>query len=146
MNVKDLRALSAMLGDVTSHNREFLDTCIETRLLAVSDIDRATREYDELARMTLQNISAQMSSHNTCRELLSEASKALQRGCMSSDYVTALRMLRDTFLREILRPTVADFLKRGEPTSRELERLYSDQIKIDTLLETAQFLQKTRRL
>ncbi len=142
----DLRTLSGMFGNVANRSRAFLDSCSETRLLAVSNIEEASREYEKLARDTLQNVSSHLSSNKLCSQLLSDAYNALQNGGINQDYVTALRMLRDTFLRDILRPAVADFLRNGSASDRDLEELYSQQIKMDSLLGTAHFLRKTRNM
>jgi hypothetical protein len=139
---KELERLGGLFKLASDKNRPFLSRCAETKYLAVKDYDRATNLTFELARQTLSEANAGLRSHVGSKAYLAIIRSAVESGQLDSDFIGALKKLRAQYLQKVLRPAVKDYLNNNQSKYIEIEKLYNDALRIEGLLEVAQFLKK----
>ncbi|NWF96291.1 MAG: hypothetical protein HXY34_09120 [Candidatus Thorarchaeota archaeon] len=142
---KELEKLGVLFGMVTDRSRSFLERCSETRVCAAFDPIRATNEYRDIALSTIDSDLEALREVQSLSGPLGEVRAALGSGPNDERYILALSSLRETFLKDVLRPAVRDFLKGAAGPDDRLESLYLSQLKIDSLLETARFLRRIQK-
>ncbi len=141
---KELETLSGLFGSVTSKTRPFLDRCSETKYLAVTDYNRAITQYFDMAKQVLEGPGKRMIFTERCKPEYSAVRSALESGQLSPELIDALQGLRNTFVREILKPAMKEYM--NSPLSSDLvEGLYESALRIDGLLEIVQFFGKVQK-
>jgi hypothetical protein len=141
---KDLETLSGLFGSVTNRTKVFLDRCSETKYLAVTDFGRATDQYFLLAKHALEGPDKKLVSAKKCREQYHAVKSALALGQLGPELVDALQCLRRTFVENILKPAMQEYMS-SSATSNQVEKLYECVLQIDGLLEVVQFFGKVQK-
>jgi hypothetical protein len=140
---KDIETLSGLFGSVTDRTRPFLNQCSETKYLAVTNYSKATDQYLALARQALERPEKLVTS-NTCREKYHAVKSAIEAGQIGPELVEALHGLRLTFLRNVLKPAMKEFM-RNSVSAEQVEKLYECALELDGLLEVVQFFGKVNK-
>jgi hypothetical protein len=138
---KNLETLSGLFGSVTDRTRLFLNRCSETKYLAVTDFSKATDQYLALAKQALEGPGKRIASERRCKEQYHAVKSALESGRLGPELVDALQCLRQTFVRDILKPAMQEYMS-SSGTSIRVEKLYECVLQIDGLLEVVQFFGK----
>lgn len=141
---EELERLGGLFDSVTESSSPFLERCPEMKCLAVTDFGRATDEYITLATQTLAAPGRGLKSGHLCERELSAVRSALESGHLGAEFVVALECLRRTYLNEVLRPAVRQYLNRKEKLD-EVRPLYENALRIDRLLEVVQFLERVNK-
>jgi hypothetical protein len=141
---KGLETLSGLFGSVTDRTRPFLNRCSETKYLAVTDFSKATDQYFVLAKQALEGPEKKIASARKCREQYLAVKSALESGQLGPELVDALECLRRTFVENILKPAMQEYMNTSG-TSDRVERLYECVLQIDGLLEVVQFFGKVQK-
>jgi hypothetical protein len=141
---KDLETLSSLFGSVTDRTRPFLNRCSETKYLAVTDFSKAADQYFILAKQALEGPEKRLVSAKKCRAQYHAVKNALESGQLGSELVDALQCLRRTFVQDVLKPAMKEYMS-SSGTSDRVEKLYESALQIDGLLEVVQFFGKVQK-
>jgi hypothetical protein len=141
---KEIETLSGLFGSVTDRTKPFLNQCSEAKYLAVTDFDKATDQYFSLARQALDWPKKKHVSSQKCREQYLAVRNALNSGQLGSELVEALESLRKTFVQDVLRPAMKQYMT-SSMSSEWIEKLYESVLQIDGLLEVSQFFGKVEK-
>jgi hypothetical protein len=139
---KELERLGGLFKLASDKNRPFLNQCADTKYLAVKDYQGATNRTFKLAKQTLSEANAGLTSHVDCKGYLAIIRSAVESGQLNSEFIGALKKLRTQYLQKVLRPAIENYLNSKEPKFTEIETLYNDALRIEGLLEVVQFLMK----
>ena len=145
-NPKELERIGNLFNVATNLNKTFLDKCSKTKFLAVNNYYQAEDEYIKLAEKTLSVKSLGIASKDDCYGCLSNVKSVLQSGQLDSGLIDALENLRATYLESILRPAVKQYIHNDTTNNRGLKKLYTNALKIESLLEVIQFMNKVHTI
>ncbi len=137
---QEIKRIAQLLHIMKGQCEPFLQECSETKLLAIDNPDRAVKKYLKLASDTLSSNS--LSSDPSCGPILQDVLTALSTGSLNGSLVDSLNRLRRTYLVDVLRPAVQTFLRKGEGTSTQMQKLYDRALKLDSLFHAAVFLSR----
>ena len=140
---REIDRLDGLFRAVTDKSQSFLLTCSEAKAKAIANPREGTEHYRRLALEALCSSPNHMVDSVSCRDHFATARDALQAGTLD-DAIDALRVLRNTFLQDILKPAVREYLLSETQRTDGIEKLYESQLKLDRLLEAAQFIRKLR--
>jgi hypothetical protein len=143
MKPDDRRRLGGLLDSITERESPFLDRCLETKYLAVTDPIKASLEYCTMAKEVLE------ASEFTIPKSYSDRKKsiiehAIDNGHLNKDFLQALKDLRSNYLDDVLRPAVRSYMGDSRRHLSEVEYLYENAMKIDGLIEVGTFLNRVQ--
>ncbi|TFG07113.1 hypothetical protein EU538_09210 [Candidatus Thorarchaeota archaeon] len=141
----EMDRLTGLLDAISLRSRPFLVECSEAKMLAISNIDLALERYWNLTRQALDNVDVSLPEELGSDRYFDIVRQALETGVLSASYVDALEKLRSGFLNVVLRPAVGVYLKKQTEQTSELERLYENALRLDGLLELANFLRRVSK-
>ncbi|MGY5879825.1 MAG: hypothetical protein RTV31_06220 [Candidatus Thorarchaeota archaeon] len=145
-NPKELERIGNLFKAATNLSKTFLDECSKTKFLAVKDYYRAEDRYIKLAEKTLSVKSLGIAGKDDCFGCLSSVKSELESGQLDSGLVDALEDLRATYLENILRPAVKQYIHNDSTNNQGLKKLYTNALKIENLLEVIQFMNKVQTI
>jgi hypothetical protein len=143
---KEIERVGSLFNKISDGSRPFLEKCSRTKFLAVDDYPRATEEYVKLAKETLSNKGLGLAEGNDCQGCLSDVRSALDAHSLNADLVGALQDLRSTYLESMLKPAFKRYIQSDSFTKGDIERLYMNALKIDSLIEVIQFMKRLERI
>ncbi len=143
---REIERVGSLFSTLSDRSKPFLDKCSKTKFLAVSDYNRATDEYVRLARQTLSNKGLGLPNGNDCQGCLSNVITALEAYQLDTDLLHALEDLRSTYLESMLKPAFKQYLQSESYTKADIEQLYMNALKIDSLIEVIQFMKRIEKL
>jgi hypothetical protein len=65
---------------------------------------------------------------------------------LDKDLLDALRDLRSTYLEHMLKPAFKQYLQNDRYTKADIEKLYMNALKIDSLIEVIQFMKRVEQI
>ncbi|MDH4214103.1 MAG: hypothetical protein OEV85_09300 [Candidatus Thorarchaeota archaeon] len=142
----EIERVGSLFSSISDQSKPFLDKCSKTKFLAVSDYNRAADEYVKLARQTLSNKGLGLPNGNDCQGCLSNVKSALETYQLDTGLLSALEDLRSTYLESMLKPAFKRYLQSESYTKADIEHLYMNALKIDSLIELIQFMKRIERL
>jgi len=145
-NPKELERIGNLFNASTNLSKTFLDKCSKTKFLAVKHYYQAEDEYIKLAEKTLSVKSLGIAAKDDCYGCLSNVKSELESGQLDSGLIDALENLRATYLENILRPAVKQYIHNDTTNNRGLKKLYTNALKIENLLEVVQFMNKVHTI
>jgi hypothetical protein len=143
-DTEGLETLSGLFGSVTNRTRPFLHRSSETKYLAVTDFNKATDQYFSLARQALEGPKKKHVSAQKCGEHYLAVKSAIESGQLGSELVDALECLRTTFIQDVLKPAMKQYMT-SSIGSELVENLYESVLQTDGLLEVVQFFEKVQK-
>ena len=144
-NPKKLEKLGRLVAIASDNSRTFFDKCSKTKILAVNDYYRAEDEYIRLATQTLDAKGLGIGDRGDCTMYLSCVKSALETGQLNQDLIDALENLRATYVESLLRPAFKRYFN-NDSDKKALEQFYTNAVKIESLIEVFQFLNKVQNL
>ncbi|MGY5872136.1 MAG: hypothetical protein RTV72_07835 [Candidatus Thorarchaeota archaeon] len=141
---KKLERLGKLFNAASVRGRPFFDQCSETKFLAVKDYYKAEDEYIKLASKTLSVKGLGIAENNDCYPCLSSVKSALESGQLDDGLIGALENLRSTYLDKMLRPAFKRYIHDEVTSKKALEKLYTNAMKIESLIEVVQFMNKVQ--
>lgn len=137
----EIDRLSRLLDAISLRGRPFLNQCSDAKMLAISDMDLALEHYWNLTKEALDSDGVTLPAGLSNNSYYHAVKQAVRTRGLTASYVDALEKLRSIFLDGVLRPAVGAYLENR--THRvELEQLYENALKLDGLLDLANFLRK----
>jgi len=143
---KEIERVGSLFSTLSDRSKPFLDQCSKTKFLAVSDYNLATEQYVKLVRQTLNNKGLGLPNGNDCQGCLSNVTTALDTYQLDTDLLHALEDLRSTYLERMLKPAFKQYLQSESYPKVDIEQLYMNALKIDSLIEVIQFLKRIKHL
>jgi len=143
-NPKELERISNLFNAASDRSKSFFDECSKTKYLAVKDYYRAEDEYVKLATKTLSVKKLGIAEEDDCYGCLSSVKTVLESGQLDQGFVDALEDFRATYLDNILRPAIKHYLHNETVNKQALEKLYANAMKIESLIEVIQFMNKVQ--
>jgi len=143
---REIERVGSLFSKLSDRSKPFLDECSRTKYLAVSDYNRAADEYVKLVRQTLSNKGLGLPKENDCQGCLSNVKSALDTYQMETGLLQALEDLRSTYLESMLKPAFKQYLQSDSYSKVDIEQLYMNALKIDSLIEVIQFLKRIKQL
>ncbi|MFW9960742.1 MAG: hypothetical protein ACFFDV_06985 [Candidatus Thorarchaeota archaeon] len=143
---REIERVGSLFSTLSDRSKPFLDQCSRTKFLAVSDYNSATEEYVKLVRKTLSNKGLGLPNGNDCQGCLSNVITALDTYQLDTGLLHALEDLRSTYLESILKPAFKQYLQSESYPKVDIEQLYMNALKIDSLIEVMQFLKRIKHL
>jgi len=143
---REIERVGSLFSTLSDLSKPFLDKCSKTKFLAVSDYNRATDEYAKLVRQTLSNKGLGLPNGNDCQGCLSNVIRALETYQLDTGLLHALEDLRSTYLESMLKPAFKQYLQSESHIKSNIEQLYMNALKIDSLIEVIQFMKRIERL
>ena len=143
-NPRELERIGNLFNAATGQNKSFFDKCSKTKFLAVKDYYRAEDEYVKLATKTLSVEKLGITGNDDCFGCISSVKTALETGQLNQGYIDALENLRATYLDRMLRPAFRQYIHNDTANKQALERLYNNAMKIESLIEVVQFMNKVQ--
>jgi len=140
----ELERIGNLFNAASDRSKSFFDKCSKTKYLAVKDYYRAEDEYVKLATQTLSIKKLGIAEEDDCYAWLSSVKTALESGQLSRGYVDALENLRAIYLDRMLKPAVRQYLDNEAVNKQSLEALYTNAMKIESLIEVIQFMNKVQ--
>ncbi|TFG31041.1 hypothetical protein EU527_13420 [Candidatus Thorarchaeota archaeon] len=141
---KEFARLGGLFDTASIQSKPFLKQCSKTKFLAVSDYYRASDQYIELVRETLSAKNLGQQTQETCHNCLSNIKNALEIGQLNTHFMDALEELRTMYLEDILKPALKGYIQEDTIGISVLETIYLNALKIDSLIETIQFMNKVQ--
>ena len=141
-NPKELERIGNLFNAASDLSKTFLDKCSETKFLAVKDYYRAEDEYIKLAGRTLSVKGLGIAGKDDCYGCLSIVKSELEAGKLNEGLIDALEGLRATYLENILKPAVKQYIHNDTSNNRALKKLYTNALKIENLLEVIHFMNR----
>ncbi len=143
-NPKELERIGSLFNAASGRSKSFFDKCSKTKYLAVKDYYRAEDEYIKLATKTLSVKGLGIVGKDDCFGCLSSVKTVLESGQLNQGFVDALESLRASYLDSKLKPAVRQYLHNETVNKRALEKLYTNAMKIESLIEVIQFMNKVQ--
>ena len=143
---KEIERVGSLFSSLSNRSKPFLEKCAKTKFLAVSDYNRASDEYVKLVRKTLNNKGLGLAYGNDCQGCLSNVISSLDTFQMDTGLLDALEDLRSTYLESMLKPALKQYLQSESYTRADIEQLYMNALKIDSLIEVMQFMKRIERI
>jgi hypothetical protein len=143
-NRKDLERIGNLFNAASSRSESFFDECSKTKYLAVKDYYRAEDEYIKLATKTLSVKGLGIVGKDDCFGCLSSVKTVLESGQLAHGFVDALEDLRASYLESMLKPAIRQYLHTETINKQDLEKLYTNAMKIESLIEVIQFMNKVQ--
>ena len=141
-NPKELERINHLFNAASDRNKSFFDECSKTKYLAVKDYYRAEDEYIKLATKALSIKRFGIAEEDDCYGCLSSVKTVLESGQLHEGFVDALENLRATYLNSVLRPAIKQYIHNETVNKQALETLYTNALKIESLIEVIQFMNK----
>lgn len=141
-NRKELEKIGNLFNAANDLSKTFLDKCSKTKFLSLKDYYRAEDEYIKLAGNTLSVKGLGIIGKGDCYGCISNVKSELESGQLNKDLIDALEGLRDTYLENILKPAVQQYIHNDATNNQEIKKLYTNALKIENLLEVIQFMNK----
>jgi hypothetical protein len=143
---KEIERVSSLFNKLSDRSKPFLDKCSRTKFLAVNDYASAADAYMKLVRETLSNKGLGLINQTDCQDCLLSVRNALDTYQLNSDLVNALQDLRLTYLESILKPAFKQYIQSDIYTRKDIENLYMNALKIDSLIDVIQFIKRIERI
>ena len=143
-NPRELEKIGNLINAASDRNQSFFDKCSKTKFLAVKDYYRAEDEYIKLATKALSVKKLGIAEDDDCHGCLSSVKTALETGQLNQGFVDALENLRATYLDSMLRPVVRQYIHNDTFNKQTLEKLYTNAMKLESLIEVIQFMNKVQ--
>ena len=143
-NPKELERIGNLFNAASGRSKSFFDECSKTKFLAVKDYYRAEDEYVKLATKALSIKKLGITGNDDCYGCLSSVKTALESGQLNQGLIDALENLRTTYLDRMLRPAFKQYVHNDTANKRSLEKLYTNAMKIESLIEVVQFMNKVQ--
>lgn len=143
-DLNELERISNLFNAASIRSKSFFDKCSKTKYLAVKDYYRAEDEYVKLATKTLSIKKLGIAEEDDCYGCLSSVKTVLESGQLNQGFVDALETLRVRYLDRILKPAVRQYLNNEAVNKQALEALYANAMKIESLIEVIQFMNKVQ--
>jgi hypothetical protein len=143
---KEIERVGSLFKSLSNRSKPFLEKCSQTKFLAVNDYNRASDEYVKLVRKTLNNKGLGLANGNDCQGCLSNVISSLNTFHTDTGLLNALEDLRSTYLESMLKPALKQYLQSENYTKSDIERLYINALKIDSLIEVIQFMKRIERI
>jgi len=140
----EFERLGGLVSAASNQSKQFLERCSKTKFLAISDYYRASDQYVELAKETLSSKSLGIRTHKTCQECLSDITSALEMGQLDTSFIEALENLKSMYFEDVLKPAFRDYIQEKTAHKPKFEAIYLNALKIDSLIETIQFMNKVQ--
>ncbi len=145
-DVGDLAKIGGILQSIEQRNKEFLDKCSDTKLLAIRDIVEAEKICRTLAIEALDDSLIGLSKGLSCASKIIDLKSALHSHGLTEEMVSEISKLRSAFMHELVRPTVKGYLtNQGQPLTK-VETLYAGAQRLDRLLEVIRFLNRVQEV
>lgn len=143
MKPDDRKRLGGLFDSITEKSSDFLDRCLETKYLAVTDPIKASIEYCTMAKEVLgaSEFNIPQSYSDQSKSIIEHA---LDNGHFNRDFLQALRDLRSNYLDDVLRPAVRSYMGDTKRHLSDVECLYENAMKIDGLIEVGTFLNRVQ--
>lgn len=145
-NPKKLERLGNLFNAASDRNQSFFDQCAKAKFLAVNDYYRAEDEYIKLATKTLSGKGFGIVEKDDCYGCLSSVKSALELGQLDKGLIDALEELRSTYLDRMLKPAFKQYIHTDTASNQTLEKLYTNTLKIESLIEVIQFMNKVQHI
>ena len=143
---KQIERVGSLFSTLSDKSKPFLEKCTKTKFLAIVDYDRASDEYVKLARKTLSTKGLGIVDVDDCQGSLSDVKNALDSLQLDTDLMDALENLRSTYLESMLKPALKRYLQSESCAKGDIEKLYMNAMKIDSLIEVMQFMKRIERI
>jgi uncharacterized UBP type Zn finger protein len=143
---KEIEIVSSLFNTISNRRKPFLEECSKTKFLAVSDYNRATDEYIKLVRQTLSNKGLGLTNGNDCQGCISNVISSLESYELDKGLLDALEDLKSTYLERMLKPAFKQYLQNDSYAKADIEKLYMNALKIDSLIEVIQFMKRVERI
>jgi hypothetical protein len=143
---KQIERVGSLFSTLSDKSKPFLEKCTRTKFLAIVDYDRASDEYMKLVGKTLSTKSLGIADVDDCQGCLSNVKSALESLQLDTDLMTALENLRSTYLESMLKPAFKRYLQSESSEKGNIEKLYMNAMKIDSLIEVMQFMKRIERI
>ena len=140
----EFERLGGLVSVASNQSKQFRRKCSKTKFLAINDYYRATDQYVELAKETLNSNSLGIRTHDICQDCLLDIRNALELGQLDTNFIDAMENLRSRYLEDILKPAFKEYIQEKDARKAELEAIYINALKIDGLIETIQFMNKVQ--
>ncbi len=137
----EIDRLSRLLDTISLRSRPFLDQCSDAKMLAISDVNLALERYWNLTKQAFYSDGVHLPDELSKNSYYQAVKQALGTRVLTASYVDALEKLRSSFLDGVLRPAVGAYLE-NQTHRAELEQLYENALRLDGLLDLANFLRK----
>ncbi len=141
---KELKKIGHLINAASDRDKSFFNQCSETKFLAVKNYYQAEDEYLKLATKALSAKGLGIAGKDDCYSCLSSAKSALESGQLDNGFIDALENLRSTYLDRKVRPAFRQFLHNETANNQSLEKLYTNALKIESLIEVIQFMNKVQ--
>jgi len=141
---KELEKIGNLINSASGLDKSFFNQCSETKFLAMKNYYRAEDEYLKLASKALSAKDLGIAGKGDCYRCLSSAKSALESGQLDNDLIAALESLRSTYLERKLRPAFREYIQNETANNQPLKKLYTNALKIDSLIEVIQFMNKVQ--
>ena len=139
---ENLQRISGLIESVERKSRPFREKCAHAKILAFTDPDEARTKYLHLARQAFPVAGTCFEQEDCCEGKVKKVKSAINSGEVNQSFQNALDELRSTFLQDVLKPAVKDYLLDNAHGRQEIEKLYTSVMQIDGLLEVARFLNR----
>jgi hypothetical protein len=143
---REIERVGSLFSAISDRSKPFLEKCSKTKFLAVNDYPSAADEYMKLVRETLSNRGLGLADGNDCQGCLSNVRNALDTYQLNADLVDALQDLRSTYLESMLKPAFKEYIQSDTYTKEDIEKLYMNALKIDSLIEVIQFMKRIEKI
>jgi hypothetical protein len=143
---KEIERVGSLFSAISDRSRPFLEKCSKTKFLAVNDYPSAADECVKLVKETLSNKGLGLADGNDFQGCLSNVRNALDSFQLNADLVDALQDLRSTYLENMLKPAFKEYIQSDTYTKEDIEKLYMNALKIDSLIEVIQFMKRIERI
>ncbi|MBD3407697.1 MAG: hypothetical protein GF411_16385 [Candidatus Lokiarchaeota archaeon] len=141
---KGLEKVRDLLETLSIRRHPFLEKCAETKVLAMTDFDLAIHEYRSLANQAIFNKQFQQQIQGMKIVSIDEIQGYLEQESFGDNLLTALKSLKQEYVRSILQPAVRTYLSRNSGEPSDIESLYEYALNIDGLIEIVEFLARIR--
>jgi hypothetical protein len=145
-NPKELEKIGNLFNAASGQGKPFFDKCSKTKFLAVKDYYRAEDEYIKLASKTLSGTGLGIAQKDDCYGCLTSVKSELESGQLNQEFIVALENLRSTYLDRILKPAFRQYIHNDAANKQSLEKLYTNAMKIESLIEVFQFMSKVQNI
>jgi len=139
---KELERIGNLFNAASDRSKSFFDKCSKTKYLSVKDYYRAENEYIKLVMQTLSIKKLGIAKEDDCFDYLSSVKTVLESGKLNRRFVEALENLRAIYLDSMLKPAVKQYINNKRVNTQALEMLYTNAMKIESLIEVIQFMIK----
>ncbi len=135
-----------LLESASRISSPYLTKCSETKILAYTNREEAQTLYRSIVKEALDTTRDVVNPEHPCNEKISEAVSVLRKGAMSADILTALNLLRESYLKEILKPAVNGFLTNAISDDKQMESLFEKMMTLNGLIDLGEFFDRMSSL